>query len=266
MMIIKSDAKTEAGTAPDDAFGNAMGKYNQDMTDASVFVTAEGLYASSNGARVTLGNGKFDVKRGPFEQPEELVAGYWIIETGTKEEAIAWAKQCPFQVDGSTYADGTGQIELRPFIETPEGEEQLAFMADDSSSSDGANGISKKRFISMVKSDAQTEAGEMPPPEVFMAMGAAMEPLMQNGILLAADGLQPSSQGTRLAFSGGQAVITDGPFAETKDLIGGYAILRVGSLDEAIGLTKEALQIEAMWRKAPIEFEVRQLYSESDFD
>jgi len=77
--------------------------------------------------------------------------------------------------------------------------------------------------------------------------------------------LQPSSQGARLNFSDGYPVVTDGPFAETKELIGGFAILRVGTLDEAITMTKEALQIEAMWRKGPIEFEIRQLYSESDF-
>jgi len=260
MMIIKSDAKTEAGTPPDETFGNAMGNYNQEMIDAGVFATAEGLQASSNGARITLDDGKFAVQRGPFGNPDDLVAGYWVIETSSKDDAIEWAKRCPFQGDGSTYADGSGQVELRPFIEMPGDQEQLAFIPENASASEGANGSASKRFISMVKGDAKTESGEMPPPEVFKAMGAAMEPLIRDGILLAAGGLLPSSQGTRVNFSGGRPVVIDGPFAETKELIAGFAMLRVGSIDDAIELTKQAMHIEAKWRDEPIEFEVRQLF------
>lgn len=256
MLLIKSDAKTETGAFPDDKVGDAMEKYNDDLRAAGAWVTAEGYQASSQGARLTLENGEFTVKHGPFDNPEELIAGYWVIDVDSKEEALEWAKRVPFEVDGSRLVEGTGEIEVRPFIEMPGDEEQLAFDA----SSAPANGADTKRFISMVKSDAKIGSGAMPPPEVIEAMGAAMEPLIRDGVLIAADGLQPSSQGARVNFAAGPPVVTDGPFAETKELIGGFAMLRVGSLDEAIDLTKQAMQVEAKWRQEPIEFEVRELY------
>ena len=84
---------------------------------------------------------------------------------------------------------------------------------------------------------------------------------MRDGILVGADGLQPTAQGARVNFANGRPqVVTDGPFAETKEILGGFAIMRVPSLDEAVELAKQAMQVEAMWRDEPIEFEVRELY------
>jgi hypothetical protein len=165
----------------------------------------------------------------------------------------------PFEVDGEWLVEGTGEIEVRPVIEFAGSEEdQLAF---DATSKVTSNGNDTKRFIGMIKSDAKIESGEMPPPEIFEAMGAAMEPLIRDGILIAADGLQPTSEGAKVNFASGQPpVVTDGPFAETKEVLGGFAILRVPSLDKAIELSKQAMEIEATWRDGPIEFEVRELY------
>jgi hypothetical protein len=258
MLLIKSDARTETGQFPDDKHDEAMGKYNEELREAGIWVTAEGYQASSQGARVTLENGDYTVTRGPFANPEELIAGYWVIDVDSKDEAIAWAKRVPFEVDGEWLVEGTGEIEVRPFIVMPGSEdEQLAFDSGNTPS----NGANAKRFIGMIKSDEKIESGEMPPPEVFEAMGAAMEPLMRDGILVAADGLQPTSQGARVNFANGKPpVITDGPFAETKEIVGGYAIMRVPSLDEAVELAKQAMQVEATWRPEPIELEVRELY------
>jgi hypothetical protein len=257
MLLIKSDARTETGSFPGDKGDEALGKYNDELREAGVWITAEGYQASSQGARVTLENGEFTVKRGPFANPGELIAGYWMIDVDSKEEAIEWAKRVPFEVDGERLVEGTGEIEVRPVIVFPGNEEQLAF--DATSSQSNSNGA--RRFIGMIKSDAKIESGKMPPPEVFEAMGAAMEPLMRDGILVGADGLQPTSQGARVNFANGRPpVVTDGPFAETKEILGGFAIMRVPSLDEAVELAKQAMQVEAMWRDEPIEFEVRELY------
>jgi hypothetical protein len=90
------------------------------------------------------------------------------------------------------------------------------------------------RFMVMSKATAASEAGTPPKTEDFAAVIAFNEELVKAGILLAADGLQPSSTGTRLRFSGNERTVIDGPFAETKELLAGYWILEVGSKEEAI--------------------------------
>jgi hypothetical protein len=94
------------------------------------------------------------------------------------------------------------------------------------------------RFMLMVKANDDTEAGVMPTEEELAAMGAFNEQLVQAGILLAGDGLHPSSLGARVKFSGEKRSVVDGPFAEAKELIAGYWIIEVKSLDEAIEWVK----------------------------
>jgi hypothetical protein len=90
------------------------------------------------------------------------------------------------------------------------------------------------RFMVIVRADKNTEAGEMPTEEILTAMGKYNEELMKAGILLGAEGLHPSSKGAaRLKFSGGKVTVTDGPFAETKELIAGFWLWKVNSKDEA---------------------------------
>ena len=90
------------------------------------------------------------------------------------------------------------------------------------------------RFMIIRKSDAETEAGKLPSTELLGAMGAYMEEMGKAGILLGGDGLKATSHGARVKFTKGKPVITDGPFTEAKELIAGYAIIDVPSLDEAI--------------------------------
>ena len=90
------------------------------------------------------------------------------------------------------------------------------------------------RVMVLVKASKDSEAGVMPDPEVFAKMGVYNEELIKAGILLAAEGLQPTSKGLRMRFSGSERAITDGPFAETKELVAGFWLWQVKSLDEAI--------------------------------
>ena len=115
------------------------------------------------------------------------------------------------------------------------------------------------RFMILVKADANTEAGVLPDEKLLAEMGKFNEELAKAGVLLAADGLHPSSKGVRVKFEGGKRIVTDGPFAETKELIAGYWLWQVNSKVEAIEWLK----------RAPFdggaEVELRQVFELSDF-
>ena len=96
------------------------------------------------------------------------------------------------------------------------------------------------RFMILVKGDKNSEAGVLPSRELLTEMGKFNEELVKAGVMLAADGLHPTSKGKRVKFSGGQRTVIDGPFAETKELLAGFWIWRVKSMDEAVEWLKRA--------------------------
>ena len=98
MLQVRANRDSEAGVLPGHELIEAMFKFNQEMTEAGVMLAAEGLQASSKGARVSYAGAKRSVVDGPFD-PDELIAGFWMITAGSKEEAIEWAKRAPF-LDG----------------------------------------------------------------------------------------------------------------------------------------------------------------------
>jgi len=111
MMIVKATVRAEAGILPTEAHLAAMGKYNEELQKAGVLLDLSGLRPTSAGARVRFGGGKRTVIDGPFTESKELIAGYWIIQVKSKEEAIEWAKRIPAEVCE------IGEVELRPFYE-----------------------------------------------------------------------------------------------------------------------------------------------------
>ncbi|MGE5827608.1 MAG: YciI family protein [Micromonosporaceae bacterium] len=128
MVLVKSDEGIEAGEMPEEAMLAAMGKYNEELVKAGVMLAGEGLHASSKGARVVFSGDRPTVVDGPFTEAKELVAGFWLWQVSSMDEAIEWAKRCP---------DPTGRggvLELRPVFEaddfgeafTPELREQEA--------------------------------------------------------------------------------------------------------------------------------------------
>src|SRR6478672_11218702 len=96
------------------------------------------------------------------------------------------------------------------------------------------------RFMVIVKADKNSEAGVMPSEEMLRAMGKFNEELVKNGIMLAAEGLQPTSKGKRIKFSGNKPTVTDGPFAETTELVAGFWLWQLRSMDEAVEWLKRA--------------------------
>ena len=99
------------------------------------------------------------------------------------------------------------------------------------------------RFMMIVKADPSYEAGGPPNPALFAAIGKLSEEMTNAGVLLQSGGLLPSSKGARVRASGGKLTVTDGPFAETKELVGGFAILEAASKEEAIQLAKKFMQL-----------------------
>ena len=118
------------------------------------------------------------------------------------------------------------------------------------------------RFMIIRKADAETEAGVMPTEELVDAMMRYNAEMVDAGIMLAGDGLQPSSRGARVKFSGGRPMVTDGPFAEAKELVAGFSIIDVESREEAIEWVKRWPQADG---HGEVEIESRPLYEADDF-
>lgn len=96
MVMVPADKNSEAGILPDKKLFEAMGKFNEEMVKAGVMLAGEGLQPTSKGARIKFSGGKTTVTDGPFTESKELIAGFWLIQVKSKEEAIAWMKRAPF--------------------------------------------------------------------------------------------------------------------------------------------------------------------------
>jgi hypothetical protein len=246
MLLVKATKDFEAGVLPDEKLLSEMATWTEALVKAGARLDTGRLQPSAQGVRVGYANGKFAVTDGPFAETKELIAGFCLIQVKSRQEAIEWAKQVPFQ---------EGEIELRPLFELfdfpvdlaekPDGwrakEEQLR-------AAPPARKPGTVRYMAMVKADMDTEAGVLPDEKGLAAMGAFLEAGTKAGVFLSGDGLQPSSKGARVRFSGSKRTVTDGPFAETKELLGGYAILQFTSKAEAIEWTKRFVQVDAPLR------------------
>ena len=109
MVLVKADKKSEAGILPDEKLLVEMGKYNEELVKAGVMLAGEGLHPSSKGVRVRFSGSKRTVIDWPFAETKELVAGFWILELGSMDEAVEWLERAPF--------DGGAEIEIRPIFE-----------------------------------------------------------------------------------------------------------------------------------------------------
>ena len=112
MVIVKADKNSEAGVLPDKKLLEDMGKYNEELAKAGVLLAGEGLQPSSKGARVRFSGDKRTVIDGPFAETKELIAGFWIIQVRSKEEAIEWVKRAPNPMPGTESV-----IEIRQVFE-----------------------------------------------------------------------------------------------------------------------------------------------------
>jgi hypothetical protein len=111
MVLVKANADSEAGVLPSEEMLTAMGKYNEELVKAGVLLAGEGLQPSSKGARVRFSGSERTVVDGPFTETKELVAGFWLIQVKSLQEAIEWVRRCPNPMDGES------EIEIRQVFE-----------------------------------------------------------------------------------------------------------------------------------------------------
>jgi hypothetical protein len=111
MVIVKATKDSEAGVMPSEQLLTAMTKYNEELAKAGIMLAGEGLHPSSKGARVRFSGQKRDVIDGPFAETKELIAGYWIWQVRSREEAIEWVKRCPNPMPGDS------EIEIRQIFD-----------------------------------------------------------------------------------------------------------------------------------------------------
>jgi hypothetical protein len=109
MILVPGDEQSEAGVMPDEQLLTDMGKYNEELVKAGVMLAGEGLHPTSKGARVRFEDGKTTVIDGPFTEAKELIAGFWLIQAKSRDEAVEWVKRAPF--------GGGTEIEIRQVFE-----------------------------------------------------------------------------------------------------------------------------------------------------
>jgi hypothetical protein len=112
MVIVKADKRSEAGELPEEKLLAEMGKYNEELVKAGVLLAGEGLQPSSKGARVRFSGSKRTVIEGPFSETKELIAGFWLFQVKSKEEAIEWVKRAPNPFPGTE-----SEVEIRQVFE-----------------------------------------------------------------------------------------------------------------------------------------------------
>jgi hypothetical protein len=119
MLLVKANADSEAGVLPSEELLTEMGKYNEELVKAGVLLAGEGLHPSSKGARVKFSGDKRTVIDGPFTEAKELIAGFWLIQVKSMEEAIEWVKRVPNPTDQE------GEIEIRQVFEAEDFGDEL---------------------------------------------------------------------------------------------------------------------------------------------
>jgi hypothetical protein len=254
MVFVKGNEKSEAGALPDEKILQEMGVYNQELIDAGMMLAGEGLKPSSTATRVRYSKGKTKVVDGPFSEAKEVVAGYWILKAKSKADVIDWIKRAPCQ-DGS-------ELEVRQIYESED------FGGDPATSPPPPPPAKPgtKRYVSMLFGDSKTEVGTIPSQELIEKMGGLMTEIAAQGALVAGDGLQPSSKGAKVRFSGKSRTVIDGPFTEAKEIIAGISVFRAATKEEAIEWSRRCLAIHCEGvGVSEGQIEVRPIYELEDF-
>jgi hypothetical protein len=248
MILIKADEDSEAGVLPDQRLLADMGAYNEELVNAGVMLAGEGLHPSSKGVRVRFSGSRTSVTDGPFAETKELLAGFWLWDVASREEAIEWVKRCP------NPSGVDCEVEIRE-VGCASGLKGVT------TAPDRAPGT--KRFVVLIKADRDMEAGVSPGEERLAAMARRNAETTQAGELLLGEGLQPTSKGARVRFSGRSRTVVDGPFTESKELIAGFWLIQVASMTDAIEWVRRYPYPRDS--DAEYEIEIRPVFEAEDF-
>jgi hypothetical protein len=215
MVMHKNDAHTEAGEKPSPELMARMGEYVGEHVRKGQFIEGEGLGPSSTRTRLTFRGGQCEIQHGPYAGVNELVSAVLLIRVRSREEAIGWAERY-----GKILGDG--EIELGPLNEPWD----LGLMPKPDKA--------PLRLLMLHKADRASEAGQGLSPRQKGDLTKLKNEMTRAGVLASTVGLGPSSKGKRLRFVSNARHVIDGPFSESKELIGGYAVLELPSMEVAI--------------------------------
>lgn len=212
----KADRDTEASVPPSQELIAAMGALIGSMAQAGVFEGGDGLRASAFGVRANYKNGKRSLKEGPFTGGNELPAVVVVVSIASRDAALPWA-------DRYAQIYGDIEIDIRPMHEAW----HMGLMPAPPAGT-------PERWMLQIKANAASEAGQALAPKQREQLQTLHDEMKLAGVLLTAEFIRPSSEGVRVQYvKGGEPRVTDGPFAESKELIAGYCIFKVKDLAEA---------------------------------
>jgi hypothetical protein len=217
MVMHKNDPHTEAGERPPPALIAEMGGFLMEHAQAGRFLGGEGLGGSRTRTRLTFLGGQCTVKHGPYQGEHELPAAMLLLEVASRDEAIGWAERY-----GKILGDG--ELELGPVIEPWD----LGMVPRPDNP--------PLRILMIEKADRVSEAGEARSAKQKSDLTRLRTEMTKAGVLATAEQLQPSAKARRLVFTNHALRMIDGPFTESKELIGGFSILRLTDMDEAVAL------------------------------
>jgi hypothetical protein len=225
MMLHKTDAYYENGGLPSKELIAGVGAMVGDMVKSGRLLAADGLRSSGQGVRLKFSCGERTVIKGPLKGENEVIAGFAVMRVRSIDEAVDWASRFAAVV-------GDAVLDIRPATEPW-----------DIGLGKKPEGLTTRRYIAMQKANARSEAGTPPTPLEMQRMGALIQEMREAGVLLSTGGLEPSSRAVRLRNFGGKQTLVDGPFAESKELVGGFVILELGSRAEAVEWAKRYAKV-----------------------
>lgn len=220
----KADSRSEQGIAPEKELVARVGQMIGRMSRARALEAGEGLGPTSRGARVRFRGGSRDVLPGPFTGGHELPASLSIIRTATLDDAVEWAAS-------QAQALGDLDVDIRPVVEPWD----LGF-------SEKPADLETTRYMVVRKADAATEAGTVPALSRRAAFAALLEDTSRTGVHVATEVVRPSAKGRRYLNTSDGISVYDGPFVESKELLGGYVIVKGDSLDAVDHWVREYIE------------------------
>lgn len=223
MIMHKNDPHTEAGQPPSMDIVHKMGAFIGEYASTGRFIDGAGLAGSKTRTRLVFRNGQCTATPGPYRGEHELPAATLVLKVRTREEALGWAERY-----GAILGDGeieVGKVNepwdigLMPAPENPPLQVLLVDKADQATEAGGRKAATKA------------------------ALSRLEQEMTDAGVLVKTIRLQPSSKAKRLVFTNNQLRTTDGPFAESKELIGGFAVMELSSMDDAVDMCRRYAEI-----------------------
>lgn len=225
IIMHKTNAYYEGGGVPTPELVGRIGSMIVDLIAKNAMLAGEGLRSSAEGVRVTFDGGARMVTPGPFERGNELPAGFSIVRTRSIDEAVAFAAEQAAILDAA-------ELDIRPVTEPW-----------DIGMAERPAAIETRRYMVLRKATPETEAGTAPTAAQRSRLTQLIDAATRRGVHLATETLKPSRRGRRLSNSRHGVVMMDGPFAETKELIGGYVVVLAASLEEATGWADKYIRV-----------------------